>query len=153
MPKECVVPESIRLVDAVTGEPGEGPGSVVDFRTTAYKLWLNDMRWQDPPVRRARLTLILKEFDKRPGQKMRFEDEDHAILVDIIKKPSRNPQGQLILYDVLVQRQLEPFEQCILNAKTFSLDGTPVKGEGEATKTEAVAPLNRHARRARAAKG
>jgi hypothetical protein len=120
MPKECVVPEPIEIEDPITGKTGV----IYDFRTFAYKLWLNDQRWQDPLSRRARLTIILPEFDKRPGQKMRFQDEDHAVLVEIIKKPWRNPQtNQQILFDVLVQRQLEPFEKTVLEAKTFSLDG------------------------------
>ena len=121
MPKECVVPETIQVVEAITGQPG----AIIPFRTAAYQLWLSDARWQNPLVRRARLTIILPEFDKRPGQKMRFADEDHAVLVDIIKNPAKNAAGLFMLYDVLIQRQLEPYEACILEARSFSLDEVP----------------------------
>lgn len=125
MAKECVVPEPVQIMNKLTGEPmlnASGALDIFDFRKVAYEKWLNDHRWQTPVSRRARLVLILPEFDKRPGQTMRFEDEDHAVLVDIVKNPGKDQQGKPLLYPPLTEAQIDHFNTCVLEAKTYTLD-------------------------------
>ncbi len=115
--KHCVVPEAIRLKDPISGALGD----VLSFRDATYKLLLNDPRWNDTPVQRARLVVVMKEFDKQPGETMVFDDQDFAMLKQIIEKPTKNQAGMAMTFDPLVQIQVDQFLQVILDAS----DGLP----------------------------
>lgn len=110
--RTIVVPEPIQLVDAVTGKAGD----IADFRTYAYKIWLNDPRWNDSISRRARLVLVCKEFDKRPGETIILEDSDYDVLKEIIEKPLRDQNGNVFAYQPLAQIQVDEFVRLVLNA-------------------------------------
>jgi hypothetical protein len=83
----------------------------------------SDERWFLSDQREFLLRSL--EDAAREHQAGDLSDEDHAVLVDIIKNPAKNAAGLFMLYDVLIQRQLEPYEACILEARSLSLDEVP----------------------------
>lgn len=103
------VPSSIILKDLITGQPGEA----MSFRKHAYMVWFCDFRWSNPNTNIDRLIKVMPEFEKKPGEVIQLEDQDYSILSAVIRTPS---DGSPAL-GPLVQVQLRPFKDIVLNAK------------------------------------
>ena len=122
--KEFDIPETITLRDRWTGTIG----SSFSFLHYAYEHWFNDDRW-NKGKNSARLAIILPIFDKcaattpddagvpqpKRGARIRMEDSDHALLVEVIGAPTVAKQKPL------VQIQLDGYPNAVLNAKTIDL--------------------------------
>jgi hypothetical protein len=118
------VPHTIQLKNLITKEDGER----LTFRAYAYQLWLNDPRWESPKTNLLRLAKVMPEFEKLPGEWMELEDQDWAILKDIIVTPGTTA-GNPNLFVPLVQVQVGPkFDGAVLDAPTkdprVTLNGT-----------------------------
>jgi hypothetical protein len=99
------VPQPVTLVDLITKKSGDA----VPFCQYAMFCWLDDKRWIQPKTNLVRLQKILPEFQKQPGEWMRFEDADWKILRDVVEAGERT-------YNPLVHVQLSSFDTVILNA-------------------------------------
>lgn len=110
------IPEDIRLKNLQTKDDGQS----ISFHDYVYNIWLNDIRWESPKTNLARLSKILPEFDKKPGEIVELEDQDWTILKGIVDSP-HVANGAPALYVPLVQIQLAPFEEVLLKAPTHDI--------------------------------
>jgi len=101
------VPQNIVLQDLITKKPGES----VSFFQYACFCWLDDPKWLAPKTNLPRLQKVLPEFQKAPGEWMRFEDADWKLLKEIAEGGTRT-------YNPLVHMQLASFEAALLGAVT-----------------------------------
>ena len=105
MSKEIIVPLPIVLKDQITGATGQA----VSLREWAFIGWFNDTRWHKDL---ARLAVVAQEFNKSPGEKMNFRDDDYAVLAEIVKAHQSQQTP-------LMAMQLESFRTLVLEAKSF----------------------------------
>jgi hypothetical protein len=106
------IPQPIQLRDRFRGTTGD----TVTFRDFALSLWLNDTRWEKPKTNLARLMKVYPQFGREPGNWIELEDQDWAILKNIIDVPAAHPSGEPVLYAPLIHLQLLDFEKAVLEA-------------------------------------
>jgi hypothetical protein len=153
--RECTVPKPIQFRNPFDGQPGE----IFDIRRVAWQLWLTDSRWSNPKPRLAWYVKVCDEFNKKPGEVMRFEDSWWEVLCEIIDKPEKNPQtNKLRLYEPHLQVQVgEPFERIILGAvEVGAAQGAGVTsptGAGVTSPTGAAGPSDPTATTGKAKRG
>ena len=103
--KKAKVPGSITLKNQFTGKAFQ----TVTFREYAYGHWFADKRWTNPPTNFEKFLKCKHEVDKKEGEMMAFEDEDHKLFAEIVRT-SEHEQP-------LVYMQVQSYDTTILDAK------------------------------------
>lgn len=81
-----LVPPPVAIVDRNNGN--RPTGEIVNLSDLAFRVWLNDARAAETPVKIARWCRVVHAFDRaKEGDVLELEDADYATLIAIVREP------------------------------------------------------------------